>query len=336
MRGCRADNSDCACGRAGRSGTMGARARRNTDLGARRLPRFEGQGVLGNLACGSQPYPFHLDAPAKPREACSVEVELREQTLARLKFRLHQAPFVAQRVVTHPRWFLELAGRRLRDRTVGNRQRLSPAVRRQYVATQEEALSAILRVSPDELASASRDIWIPDRRLAITDFGASNKLLKIIGIIVRIVRPTVVVEIGVAEGYSTAVILRTLTENGRGHLHSIDLPIMGFRPDDFIGRVVSDDLKTRWSLTLGPSRHLLPELAERVAPIDLSLHDGDQSFLSRMEEQETLWPCLRAGGILLSNPVTNPALIEFGERVGARPWLIHTRDDDLVGLLRRD
>lgn len=177
---------------------------------------------------------------------------------------------------------------------------------------------------------------MPDRRLAVTDFGASEKLLQIIGIIVRILKPAVVVEIGVAEGYSTAVVLRTLTDNGFGHLYSIDLPVMGFQPDDFIGHVVPKELENQWSLTLGPSRHVLPGLLRRVAAIDMSLHDGDQSYLSRMDEQETIWPHLRRGGILLSNPVVNHAFIDFAERVGVRPWLIHTRGEDVVGLLRND
>jgi predicted O-methyltransferase YrrM len=59
--------------------------------------------------------------------------------------------------------------------------------------------------------------------------------------LVRLLSPSVVLETGVANGHSSALILNALAENGCGELHSVDV-------SDNVGNLVVD--KRRWCLHL--------------------------------------------------------------------------------------
>ena len=85
--------------------------------------------------------------------------------------------------------------------------------------------------------------------------------------LLRTVQPEVVVETGVANGFSTAFSLLALQANGAGHLHSIDLPRevgRDYEPGTFYegegragiphgsepGWLIPQGLKERWTLIL--------------------------------------------------------------------------------------
>ena len=99
--------------------------------------------------------------------------------------------------------------------------------------------------------------------------------------LLRSERPDVVVETGVANGFSTAFSLLALQANGIGHLHSIDLPRevgreyeagtffegegrAGIPPGSEPGWLIPPPLKERWTLILGRSQEELPPLLERL------------------------------------------------------------------------
>lgn len=134
--------------------------------------------------------------------------------------------------------------------------------------------------------------------------------------VVRTTRPAVVVETGVAHGYSTSVLLQALEANGGGRLYSIDLAM--FRPGTvpYTGGAVPQRLRSpeRWELRLGSDRKILPGLLRRTGPIDLLFYDSDTSYRGMRHTWERIWACLRPGGVLLLNMVqANDALIEFAE-----------------------
>ncbi len=119
----------------------------------------------------------------------------------------------------------------------------------------------------------------------------------------RLVEPETVLETGVAYGISSAFILRALEENGRGELHSIDLPPLGGEGERFSGVAVSEDLRHRWHFHRGSSRRLLPELLRRIPPPELFVHDSQHTRRNMQREFEAVWPCLREGGLVLADDV---------------------------------
>jgi len=153
-------------------------------------------------------------------------------------------------------------------------------------------------------------------------WGGGQYILNLTGSLVLLRRPSVVLETGVAMGFTTAVILAAMEDNNAGALHSIDLPPLQVDAASFVGRVVPDELRERWTLHVGPSRSLLPGLARKLAPIDLFVHDSDHSYAGQYEEYRQAWPHLACGACLISDDVSNSAFIEFAAQVGERPYLM--------------
>ncbi len=145
-------------------------------------------------------------------------------------------------------------------------------------------------------------------------------------ILCRILRPRIVVETGVANGFSSASILQALEDNQAGELYSIDLhsregvtiPI-----GKELGWVISEHLKHRWHLILGESFRVLPRLFKELGTIDIFLHDSRHTYKTMMKEYTTVWPHLHRGAFLLSHDVKfNDAYLDFCDKVGYTPVVI--------------
>jgi hypothetical protein len=103
--------------------------------------------------------------------------------------------------------------------------------------------------------------------------------------LVTITRPKHVVEVGVSAGVSSAYLLHGLELNGKGVLHSIDLPqreienaprpkaSWALPPGKNSGWAVPRTLKKNWDLRLGKSGDILPDLIKELKTVDLFLYD---------------------------------------------------------------
>lgn len=138
--------------------------------------------------------------------------------------------------------------------------------------------------------------------------------------IVRLLKPDIILETGVASGISSAYILSALEENKRGQLFSIDLP-----PDyvKFEGRVlipkdkepgwlIPEELKKRWRLELGESSEKLPPVLKNLPLIDIFIHDSEHTYENMIWEFRTVWPYFKKEGLLLSHDINwNKAFSDF-------------------------
>jgi len=142
--------------------------------------------------------------------------------------------------------------------------------------------------------------------------------------IVRLARPAVVLETGVAHGYSSAAILQALQDNEHGRLYSVDLPM--FRPGivSYTGGAVPTRLRSeRWELNLGSDRRVLPALLKRIGPIDFFFYDSDTAYEGMRHTWELVWPHLRPGAVFIQNVVhANDAYLEFAETHRLTPMII--------------
>ncbi len=130
----------------------------------------------------------------------------------------------------------------------------------------------------------------------------------------RRLRPSAVVETGVASGTSSLGILAALADNRAGTLHSVDLPEATYRRDDGAGWVdplggretgwrVPEALRDRWHLERGPSLERLPPLLTVCGAIDLFYHDSEHTARVMDFEIARAWAALRPGGLLLVDNV---------------------------------
>lgn len=163
--------------------------------------------------------------------------------------------------------------------------------------------------------------------------------------LVRLLKPDVVVETGVCDGYSSRFILLAMERNRHGRLCSIDFPnqdvelgVDNKRQRDVMpdrkatGWLVPSALRSRWSLHLGDAKVFLPQVLESLGHIDIFIHDSLHTYEHMMFEFRTAWPRLRESGLLLADDCDwNPAFREFATGVGAPTVMFNAR----VGAIRK-
>lgn len=127
-------------------------------------------------------------------------------------------------------------------------------------------------------------------------------------------KPDIVVETGVCNGFSSAVILKALDENQNGRLFSVDLPVsideveegMGavIPPGKDSGWVIPDELRDRWTLREGDTYYQLPKVFEDLSGgVDIFLHDSGHSYETMMFEFAIAWRHLKEKGLLLADNI---------------------------------
>jgi predicted O-methyltransferase YrrM len=167
---------------------------------------------------------------------------------------------------------------------------------------------------------------------------AGTALQKVVRAAVRHLQPNVVIETGVARGYTSAVILSAMRENDLGHLWSIDLPLLDPEWEGTPGMAVNDDLlRDRWTYLRGSSTRRLPQLLPGLDQVDIFIHDSAHSYWVMSEEFDLVWPKIRSGGLLIADDIDdNVAFTEFAECVNIEPVILREdRKQGALGLLRR-
>lgn len=142
---------------------------------------------------------------------------------------------------------------------------------------------------------------------------------------IRLFKPRIVVETGVASGVSTSVILKAMSVNGTGKLYSIDLaaspetdPFVRLPPGKQPGWLVPNELKARWEFHAGKSSDILPVLLPKLGSIDVFIHDSLHTYENMRYEYHEAYPYVRSGGVIASDDITwNNAWNEMAEE--ARP-----------------
>lgn len=128
-------------------------------------------------------------------------------------------------------------------------------------------------------------------------------LVRAIWCLTRHLRPTNVVETGVAHGVTSRCILEAIERNRAGHLWSIDLPPVERHWREQIGVAVGNRYRDCWSYIKGSSRRRLPELLSRLGQIDLFIHDSLHSEHNVRFELDLAWAALRPNGALVVDDI---------------------------------
>lgn len=172
-----------------------------------------------------------------------------------------------------------------------------------------------------------RDRWNRDGgelgKAGMLDFSAGRLMY----VLVRALRPSRIIETGVANGSSTTFILSAVKANGQGELHSLDMPVTAdgktfIPPGKQPGWLVPDGHCSPWHLQRGDTWALLPALLERLKPIDLFFHDSDHSYDTMKFEYTQAWEALAPGGWLTSDDVGfNGAFPELSLTRSRRHWV---------------
>ena len=120
----------------------------------------------------------------------------------------------------------------------------------------------------------------------------------------RYLKPTVVVETGVAAGFSSKAILAAMKINDRGRLYSSDFPYFRLaNPEKFIGVLVDRELRSLWSLRLLGDRKNIPEILGEVTAIDLFHYDSDKTYAGREYALQAIESALSPSSVVVMDDI---------------------------------
>jgi len=246
------------------------------------------------------------------------------------------------RYIRHPYLIWRTVFRPLEERD-SNRHRLRLNEYEVCTVSLEEAMGLLFGSEASEVVALRKQLkvsrflkYIESSLNQIGSYGGSmsEEYGLILYMAVRLLRPEVVVETGVANGISSSFILKALSENCSGRLYSVDLHYregVAVPPGRKLGWVIPQELRDRWSLLLGESAKVLPRLLNDLGFVDIFLHDSRHLYKTMMKEYSIAWPHLREGGLLLSDDVIeNDAFIDFADKVKMNPVLV-----DRMGAIKK-
>jgi len=150
------------------------------------------------------------------------------------------------------------------------------------------------------------------------DFALTCEEGFILYLTIRACRPDLVLETGVANGFSTRIILEALAQNEQGLLVSVET-------SKNVGILVKDSLKSRWQLAVGRPRKVLIDTLDQIGRIDVFLHDSNHSYENMLFELTSIYPRMSRPGVMLSDDAdVNPAFFDFAEKIGKRPSFLYS------------
>lgn len=150
--------------------------------------------------------------------------------------------------------------------------------------------------------------------------------------LVRKIKPSIVVETGVAAGESSGYILQGIYDNKRGKLYSIDLPFQWYIYGEhklhldslpagkMPGYLIPEKLKKNWHLVLGNTYDKLTQLLKSLKKIDIFLHDSEHTDKAMLFEYKQAWPHIRSYGLLLSDDISYTKAFEKFARMQKRKY----------------
>lgn len=126
------------------------------------------------------------------------------------------------------------------------------------------------------------------------DLGSESGLF--LYLIIRATKPKIVVETGVANGISSAIILTAMDANGLGELHSVDMT-------RDVGHAFGQK-HPRWRLHVTHGRVKdLERVLKEIGDLDIFFHDADHSYWAQTGEFKLAKKYLKHGGILVSDDI---------------------------------
>ncbi len=150
----------------------------------------------------------------------------------------------------------------------------------------------------------------------------------------RLRRPRVVVETGVAAGFSSRAILEALERNGEGHLYSTDFPYFRLEdPERFIGMLVDDHLRHRWTLHKRGDQPGLAAITAEVHRIDLFHYDSDKRYAGRARAYDAVRSLLHKDSVLLMDDIQDDAFFHDLVEGCKDPWQVFEFEGKFLGLI---
>ena len=156
----------------------------------------------------------------------------------------------------------------------------------------------------------------------------------------RYLQPKVIVETGVASGYSSAAFLQAIYKNKRGVLYSSDFPYFRLsNPEQYIGIVVEDYLKRNWNLYIEGDENNLKKIKLEIANlynnrIDIFHYDSDKRYISKKNCLKNLQDCFSRNTLILIDDIQdNYFFKDYIQNNKIKHWKVFKFQNKYFGLI---
>lgn len=168
------------------------------------------------------------------------------------------------------------------------------------------------------------------------EYDLDKSLCRFLFFLCKLTNPDLVVETGVANGFSSSYILLGLDYEKNGELISIDYLFEPWHTERGIGMAIPNTLRKRHKIIFGKSIPTLKKLLINNAAIDIFIHDSLHTYKNMIEEYKLVWPYIKNGGFLLSDDVSiNDAFLDFVDKIRLKPLIIQQEKGELFGLIQK-
>lgn len=151
----------------------------------------------------------------------------------------------------------------------------------------------------------------------------------------RFCRPEVIVETGVAAGYSSRAFLEALRLNRRGKLYSSDFPYFREKdPERQIGVLVPEELRAGWELYLEGDARNLKKILARISRIDLFHYDSDKTYTGRAFAMNCVAPFFRPSTVVIMDDVGDNTFFRSLAEKGPRPGCVFEFEGKYLGVIQ--
>jgi len=152
-------------------------------------------------------------------------------------------------------------------------------------------------------------------------------LVHVLYFITRYYKPQIIVETGVASGFSSESFLQAMCANGNNaHLYSSDFPYFRFpNAKEYIGQLVSDDLKDNWSLFIDGDDKNLPQIVSSLnnRNIDFFHYDSDKSYIGRDRGFSVIERHLSPGAVVMFDDINDtPHFYDFVHKHSCKNYVV--------------
>lgn len=162
--------------------------------------------------------------------------------------------------------------------------------------------------------------------------GGGNYLL--LYFLSRHLKPEIVVETGVAAGWSSQAILTALSKNEKGTLYSSDFPYFRYEnPEKYVGYIVDENLKKNWNLYIDGDENNLPKIIKSLSQkIGLFHYDSDKSITGRNFAYQIIQPILDNNAIVIFDDIQDNMHFKNFVESHQCPYKIFKFENKYIGL----
>lgn len=155
------------------------------------------------------------------------------------------------------------------------------------------------------------------------NFGLDLSFCRFLFSLCKLHEPEIVIETGVANGFSSSYILFAMDSTKKGKLISIDDLMLPWHTKEKMGQAIPEYLRNRQTLIVGDAFSELKKILNSTIQIDIFIHDSEHTYQNMINEFRIAWPHIKSGGFLLSDDVfRNDAFLDFSDEVRCKPIII--------------